>query len=50
MFISARKSERRLPRYYPRPSARKRLLPDHGWETLLMRITSDLPLRLPPAE
>ncbi|EFR1389737.1 bifunctional isocitrate dehydrogenase kinase/phosphatase [Salmonella enterica] len=45
LFIFSSQPERRF-RTIPRPLA-KDFFPDHGWETLLMRILSDLPLRLP---
>lgn len=45
LFIFSSQPERRF-RTIPRPLA-KDFFPDHGWEPLLMRILSDLPLRLP---
>ncbi|MCR1081776.1 bifunctional isocitrate dehydrogenase kinase/phosphatase [Escherichia coli] len=44
LFIFSSQSERRF-RTIPRPLA-KDFHPDHGWESLLMRVISDLPLRL----
>ncbi|MCW7198302.1 bifunctional isocitrate dehydrogenase kinase/phosphatase [Escherichia coli] len=43
-FIFSSQPERRF-RTIPRPLA-KDFHPDHGWESLLMRVISDLPLRL----
>jgi len=45
LFIFSSQPERRF-RTIPRPLA-KDFFPDHGWEPLLTRILSDLPLRLP---
>ncbi|HDW5816393.1 TPA: bifunctional isocitrate dehydrogenase kinase/phosphatase [Salmonella enterica subsp. enterica serovar Typhi] len=45
LFIFSSQPERRF-RTIPRPLA-KDFFPDHGWEPLLMRILSDLPLCLP---
>ena len=44
LFIFSSQPERRF-RTIPRPLA-KDFYPDHGWESLLMRVISDLPLRL----
>ncbi|EPW6176886.1 bifunctional isocitrate dehydrogenase kinase/phosphatase [Escherichia coli] len=44
LFIFSSQPERRF-RTIPRPLA-KDFHPDHGWESLLMRVISDLPLRL----
>ena len=44
LFIFSSQPERRF-RTIPRPLA-KDFPPDHGWESLLMRVISDLPLRL----
>ncbi|TGB89257.1 bifunctional isocitrate dehydrogenase kinase/phosphatase [Escherichia sp. E2748] len=44
LFIFSSQPERRF-RTIPRPLA-KDFYPDHGWESLLMRVLSDLPLRL----
>ncbi|HFI9480204.1 TPA: bifunctional isocitrate dehydrogenase kinase/phosphatase [Escherichia coli] len=44
LFIFSSQPER-LFRTIPRPLA-KDFYPDHGWESLLMRVISDLPLRL----
>ncbi|EJI1975294.1 bifunctional isocitrate dehydrogenase kinase/phosphatase [Escherichia coli] len=44
LFIFTSQPERRF-RTIPRPLA-KDFPPDHGWESLLMRVISDLPLRL----
>lgn len=44
LFIFSSHPERRF-RTIPRPLA-KDFHPDHGWESLLMRVISDLPLRL----
>ncbi|EFM8817871.1 bifunctional isocitrate dehydrogenase kinase/phosphatase [Escherichia coli] len=44
LFIFSSQPERRF-RTIPRPQA-KDFHPDHGWESLLMRVISDLPLRL----
>ena len=44
LFIISSQPERRF-RTIPRPLA-KDFYPDHGWESLLMRVISDLPLRL----
>ena len=44
LFIFSAQPERRF-RTIPRPLA-KDFHPDHGWESLLMRVISDLPLRL----
>ncbi|EFE3302118.1 bifunctional isocitrate dehydrogenase kinase/phosphatase [Escherichia coli] len=44
LFIFSSQPERRF-RTIPRPLA-KDFRPDHGWESLLMRVISDLPLRL----
>lgn len=44
LFIFSSQPERRF-RTIPRPPA-KDFHPDHGWESLLMRVISDLPLRL----
>ncbi|MCV7852257.1 bifunctional isocitrate dehydrogenase kinase/phosphatase [Escherichia coli] len=44
LFIFSSQPERRF-RTIPRPLA-KYFHPDHGWESLLMRVISDLPLRL----
>ncbi|HIA2510813.1 TPA: bifunctional isocitrate dehydrogenase kinase/phosphatase [Escherichia coli] len=44
LFIFSSQPERRF-RTIPRPLA-KDFHPDHGWEFLLMRVISDLPLRL----
>ncbi|MDG2913990.1 bifunctional isocitrate dehydrogenase kinase/phosphatase, partial [Vibrio parahaemolyticus] len=44
LFIFSSQPERRF-RTIPRPLA-KDFHPDHGWEYLLMRVISDLPLRL----
>lgn len=44
LFIFSYQPERRF-RTIPRPLA-KDFHPDHGWESLLMRVISDLPLRL----
>ncbi|MGK3696458.1 bifunctional isocitrate dehydrogenase kinase/phosphatase [Escherichia coli] len=44
LFIFNSQPERRF-RTIPRPLA-KDFHPDHGWESLLMRVISDLPLRL----
>ena len=44
LFIFSSQPERRF-RTIPRPLA-KDFDPDHGWESLLMRVISDLPLRL----
>ena len=44
LFIFSSQPERRF-RNIPRPLA-KDFHPDHGWESLLMRVISDLPLRL----
>ena len=44
LFICSSQPERRF-RTIPRPLA-KDFHPDHGWESLLMRVISDLPLRL----
>ena len=44
LFIFRSQPERRF-RTIPRPLA-KDFHPDHGWESLLMRVISDLPLRL----
>ncbi|EFJ8047316.1 bifunctional isocitrate dehydrogenase kinase/phosphatase [Escherichia coli] len=44
LFIFISQPERRF-RTIPRPLA-KDFHPDHGWESLLMRVISDLPLRL----
>ncbi|KJT96881.1 bifunctional isocitrate dehydrogenase kinase/phosphatase protein, partial [Salmonella enterica subsp. enterica serovar Heidelberg str. 76-0300] len=44
-YFFSSQPERRF-RTIPRPLA-KDFFPDHGWETLLMRMLSDLPLRLP---
>ncbi|EHD1375904.1 bifunctional isocitrate dehydrogenase kinase/phosphatase [Escherichia coli] len=44
LFIFSSQPERRF-RTIPRPLA-KGFHPDHGWESLLMRVISDLPLRL----
>ena len=44
LFIFSSQPERRF-RTIPRPLA-KNFHPDHGWESLLMRVISDLPLRL----
>ena len=44
LFIYSSQPERRF-RTIPRPLA-KDFHPDHGWESLLMRVISDLPLRL----
>lgn len=43
LFIFSSQPERRF-RTIPRPLAKTH--PDHGWESLLMRVISDLPLRL----
>ncbi|HFO9162110.1 TPA: bifunctional isocitrate dehydrogenase kinase/phosphatase, partial [Escherichia coli] len=45
LFIFSSQPERRF-RTIPRPLA-KDFYPEHGWEALLMRVLSDLPLRLP---
>ncbi|POP42976.1 bifunctional isocitrate dehydrogenase kinase/phosphatase [Superficieibacter electus] len=45
LFIFSSQSERRF-RTIPRPLA-KSFAPEHGWETLLNNMLSDLPLRLP---
>ena len=45
LFIFSSQPERRF-RTIPRPLA-KTFSPEHGWETLLGKILSDLPLRLP---
>ena len=45
LFIFSSQPERRF-RTIPRPLA-KDFFPDHGWEPLLHRILTDLPLRLP---
>ncbi|MBD7971950.1 bifunctional isocitrate dehydrogenase kinase/phosphatase [Escherichia whittamii] len=44
LFIFSSQPERRF-RTIPRPLA-KDFYPDHGWEALLIRVLSDLPLRL----
>ncbi|EFO3691589.1 bifunctional isocitrate dehydrogenase kinase/phosphatase [Escherichia coli] len=44
LFIFSSQPERRF-RTIPRPLA-KDFYPEHGWEALLMRVISDLPLRL----
>ena len=44
LFIFSSQPERRF-RTIPRPLA-KDFYPEHGWEALLMRVLSDLPLRL----
>lgn len=44
LFIFSSQPERRF-RTIPRPLA-KDFYPDHGWESLLIRVISDLPLRL----
>ncbi|MDZ3850506.1 bifunctional isocitrate dehydrogenase kinase/phosphatase [Escherichia coli] len=44
LFIFSSQPERRF-RTIPRPLA-KYFYPEHGWEALLMRVLSDLPLRL----
>ncbi len=44
LFIFSSQPERRF-RTIPRPLA-KDFYPDHGWDSLLMRVLSDLPLRL----
>lgn len=44
LFIFSSQPERRF-RTIPRPLA-KDFCPDHGWEALLIRVLSDLPLRL----
>lgn len=44
LFIFSSQPERRF-RTIPRPLA-KDFYPEHGWESLLMRVISDLPLRL----
>ncbi|EJH5037837.1 bifunctional isocitrate dehydrogenase kinase/phosphatase [Escherichia coli O145:H28] len=44
LFIFSSQPERRF-RTIPHPLA-KDFYPDHGWESLLMRVISDLPLRL----
>ena len=44
LFTFSSQPERRF-RTIPRPLA-KDFYPDHGWESLLMRVISDLPLRL----
>ena len=45
LFIFSSQPERRF-RTIPRPLA-KDFFPDHGWEKLLHRVLTDLPLRLP---
>ena len=45
LFIFSSQPERRF-RTIPRPLAKRSFHPDHGWESLLMRVISDLPLRL----
>ncbi len=45
LFIFSSQTERRF-RTIPRPLA-KTFSPEHGWETLLGKMLSDLPLRLP---